>query len=76
MLYKEVHPLKAYGKACIQKRFLKTLQTLLPTDCYPILITDAEFLGPWFRAVQKLGGTISVVSGKIYYAGKTKQVTG
>ena len=54
-LYEEVHPLKAYGNARIQKDFLKTLQSFLSADCCPIIITDAGFVSPWFRAVQKLG---------------------
>jgi hypothetical protein len=54
-LYEEVHPVPAYGKACIQKRFLQTLHALLPAKCRPIIITDAGFAGSWFRAVQRLG---------------------
>ena len=54
-LYEEVHPLKAYGNARVQKAFLKTLQRVLPPRCIPIVITDAGFTGPWFQAVQKLG---------------------
>jgi len=54
-LYEEVHPLKAYGNARIQKDFLKTLQRILPPAGIPIVITDAGFTGPWFKAVQKLG---------------------
>jgi len=54
-VYEEVHPLKAYGNARIQKDFLKTLQQILPPACIPIVITDAGFTGPWFQAVQKLG---------------------
>lgn len=54
-LYEEVHPLQAYGNARVQDRFLKTLQGLIPPACYPIIITDAGFVGPWFRAVKRLG---------------------
>ena len=54
-LYEEVHPLAAYGNARIQKHFLKTLQTFLSADCCPIIITDAGFASPWFRAVRRLG---------------------
>lgn len=54
-LYEEVHPVKTYGNARIQKRFLQTLHALLPAECCPIIITDAGFTGPWFRAVQRLG---------------------
>lgn len=54
-VYEEVHPLKMYGNARIQKDFLKTLQQILPPACIPIIVTDAGFTGPWFQAVQKLG---------------------
>jgi hypothetical protein len=54
-LYEEVHPLSDYGKAHIHKQFLQKLHSFLSEDSCPIIITDAGFIGPWFRAVQKLG---------------------
>ncbi|MCH8262554.1 MAG: IS4 family transposase [Proteobacteria bacterium] len=67
-LYEEVHPLKAYGNARIQKRFLKTLHSFLSTDCCPSIITDAGFMSPWFRSVQKLGWNyIGRIRRDIYY---------
>ena len=54
-LYEEVHAYRYYGNARVEKRFLKTLHALLPEACTPIVVTDAGFLGPWFRAVTKLG---------------------
>lgn len=54
-LYEEVHPYKYYGNVHIEKDFLKELQRLLPMACLPILVTDAGFTGPWFKAVHKLG---------------------
>jgi hypothetical protein len=54
-LYEEVHPQNAYGNARIQQRFLRTLHQLLPPSCTPIVVTDAGFTGPWFKAVQQLG---------------------
>jgi len=54
-LYEEVHPQKCYGNTRLQNSFLKTLRSLLPAECCPIIITDAGFLGPWFRAVEQLG---------------------
>lgn len=54
-LYEEVHPLKYYGNATVQKQFLKTLKSLLPQGVRPILVTDAGFIGPWFRDVMALG---------------------
>jgi len=67
-LYEEVHPLNTYGNARIQKDFLKTLHSFLSTDCCPIIITDAGFVSPWFRAVQKLGWDyIGRIRRNIYY---------
>jgi len=67
-LCEEVHPLKAYGNARIQKAFLKTLQSFLSVDCYPIIITDAGFMSPWFRAVQTFGWDyIGRIRRDIYY---------
>lgn len=67
-LYEEVHPLKACGNARVQKAFLKTLQSFLSTDCRPIIVTDAGFMSPWFRAVQKLGWDyIGRIRRDIYY---------
>jgi len=54
-LYDEVHPHKKLGNPTVQKQFLKTLKTLLPETCRPIIVSDAGFRNPWFRAVQKMG---------------------
>lgn len=54
-LWEEVHPQKHYGRASVQKGFLKTLKVLLPEGARPIILTDAGFRGPWFKAVQALG---------------------
>ena len=54
-LYEEVHPYKFYSNAHIEKRFLQTLQAVLPPTCTPIVVTDAGFKAPWFKAVAKLG---------------------
>jgi hypothetical protein len=54
-LYEEVHPLSDYGKARVHKQFLKTLQGVLPEGSCPVIMTDAGFIGPWFREVERLG---------------------
>jgi hypothetical protein len=54
-LYEEVHRLASYNSPRTDRRFLEGLKGVLPTSCRPILITDAGFRGPWFRAVEKLG---------------------
>lgn len=54
-LYEEAHPEQANNNHNVHKRFLKTLQSLLPEGCHPIIITDAGFRNPWFKAVLALG---------------------
>ena len=54
-LYEEVHPQVKSGTPVAQNRFLKTLNQLLPDNCQPIIVTDAGFRNPWFKAVRKLG---------------------
>lgn len=54
-LYEEVHPLKHYGSPATHRAFLRRLKTVVPAGCRPILITDAGFRGPWFKAVTALG---------------------
>lgn len=54
-LYEEVHPQSKSANRRVQSRFLKTLQRLLPQTCHPIIVTDAGFKNPWFKAVQALG---------------------
>lgn len=54
-LYEEVHPQKKVGNERIHRGILKVLKEMLPEECKPILITDAGFKNPWFKAVSKLG---------------------
>jgi hypothetical protein len=54
-LYEEVHPLARLGNPRVQRAFLHKLKALLPAGVKPILITDAGFRAPWFKALQRLG---------------------
>jgi hypothetical protein len=54
-LYESIYPLKKYNKPKTHKVFLKELSTLLPIHCVPIIVTDAGFRGPWFKAVEAFG---------------------
>lgn len=53
-LFEQVHELKHYGNRQKQHQFLTQLAELLPSGCQPIIITDAGFLVPWFKAVEAL----------------------
>lgn len=54
-LYEEVYEKAKEGNACVHRDFLKQFSRLLPPGCHPILITDAGFKNPWFKAVVKQG---------------------
>jgi len=54
-LYDESHRQCNNNNPHVHKRFLDRLKTILPKYCVPIIITDAGFRTPWFRAVQALG---------------------
>lgn len=50
-----VFPGREQGTPAAEKRFLKRLRALVPQGVRPILVTDAGFRSPWFRAVSDLG---------------------
>lgn len=54
-LYEEVYPKKLENNPAVHKRFLNRLKTFLPAACLPIMVTDAGFGNPWFKAVSDLG---------------------
>lgn len=54
-LYQEVHERRDLGSRVVQTDFLHRLAALLPNHCRPVVITDAGFKNPWFRAVEALG---------------------
>lgn len=54
-LYEEGHPLAHLANPRVHRAFLGRLKALLPGNLRPILITDAGFRAPWFKAVNRLG---------------------
>jgi len=60
-LYEEVHT--RYHHPNDTQRFLKRLADMLPPTCVPVIVTDAGFKSPWFRAVEALGW---------YYVGRVR----
>jgi hypothetical protein len=50
-----VFPAGKQGSPIAEKQFLKRLSGVLPDGVVPILVTDAGFRGPWFRAVEAMG---------------------
>lgn len=43
------------GSPVAERQFLKRLRNLIPAGVTPILVTDAGFRTPWFRAVDAMG---------------------
>lgn len=54
-IFEYVYPQSLQGSPHSERPFLQQLKALLPAHVKPILITDAGFRAPWFRAVAKLG---------------------
>ncbi len=54
-LLDSVVPGREQGTPVAEKRFLQQLRALVPDGMTPILVTDAGFRTPWFRAVSAIG---------------------
>lgn len=54
-IYERVFPFKRYNSPGAHREFLDALRCILPSRCRPIIVTDAGYHGPWFRAVEDLG---------------------
>jgi hypothetical protein len=54
-LYEKVCSMKRYNGPRTHREFLMTLKTILPEGCQPIIVPDAGFRGPWFKAVEAQG---------------------
>ena len=50
-----VFPPSQQGSRKAEEQFLRRLAQVLPTEACPILVTDAGFRTPWFRAVEAMG---------------------
>ncbi len=54
-VYEEVHGEARKNNPKVEAAFLRRLKALLPAQMRPIVVTDAGFRVPWFRAVEALG---------------------
>lgn len=54
-LWEEVHPEKVALTVAVEKAFILALASVLPAGCRPIVMTDAGFRRPWFRAITAQG---------------------
>jgi len=55
VIYEEAHEQRDHGGHQVHVAFLRQLALILPETCRPVLITDAGFKNPWFRAVEAMG---------------------
>ena len=55
VLYEECHPKKKENNHAVHCQFLKNLKAILPICEPPIIVTDAGFRAPWFKAVRQIG---------------------
>ncbi|MDR8013306.1 IS4 family transposase [Ectopseudomonas guguanensis] len=60
-VYESVHDREGYPQR--QKQLLDALAVILPEQCVPVLVTDAGFRRPWFKAVKAKGW---------YYVGRVR----
>lgn len=66
-IFESVHPTTELGSAKVERQLLSALKAMLPSNCRPIVITDAGFGTPWFRAVSQCGWDyIGRVRGRIH----------
>jgi hypothetical protein len=54
-IYEEVHPERSNNKPHVQARFLRRLGEVIPAGSRPIIVVDAGFKAPFFRAVRRMG---------------------
>jgi hypothetical protein len=54
-IYEEVHRRRDLNNPRVHRRFLQRLKALLGETGRPIVVTDAGFKTPWFKAVEKMG---------------------
>ena len=54
-VYEEVHDITTKEKPKTHIQFLANLAKVLDKDCRPVIVTDAGFKTPWFRAVLENG---------------------
>jgi hypothetical protein len=55
VVYSETHPERRLSSPRVESAFLLALRTVLPSECRPIIVTDAGFRRPFFLRVRKLG---------------------
>ncbi|MGB1322912.1 MAG: IS4 family transposase [Vibrio gallaecicus] len=68
-IYEKAFSLEEHNTDKAHRCFLQELARVLPPECVPLMVTDAGFKNPWFRAVEKQGWYwLSRVRGQVTYS--------
>ncbi|MBL1322074.1 MAG: IS4 family transposase [Methylophaga sp.] len=54
-VFEQAYPVTQKEKPSVHACFMKTLKSMLPPTCKPIIVSDAGFRVPWFNLVESLG---------------------
>ena len=54
-LFEQSYRENEYMKQSVHEDFLKSLQSTLPSNCKPIIVTDAGVRNTWFQLIVKFG---------------------
>jgi len=66
-LYEKVYPESELNAEYAHQELLNNLQRCLPADCQPIILSDAIFKTPWFKAIERKGWYwVGRVRGNVY----------
>ena len=54
-IYERVFAFSEYNSPVSHNPFIEELASILPPNCCPLIVTDAGYRNPWFRAVEAQG---------------------
>lgn len=73
-LYEKVYPESELNSEQAHQDLLDNLALCLPSDCRPILLSDAIFRAPWFKAIEQKGWFwVGRIRGLVYLSRDGKQ---
>jgi len=66
VIYEKVFKESALNSDSAHSAFLDELESVLPVGCQPIIVADAGYRGPWFKAIEaKNGYWVNRVRGRV-----------
>jgi hypothetical protein len=77
--YQEIHPKEHENNEEIHYQFLENLNSILPENARPIIVTDAIFSAQWFKRIIALGwhfvGRVRANRGNYFYQDKWRTIS-